>query len=266
MTESAATILADIREEAAAIGGAVLAAGLSARLLGGLAVWLRCPSVHSGPFARSYADLDFAVSKSSSPKFRALLEARGYLPDKFFNGLHGATRLYYQAPDARWSVDIVIDELSMSHSLDLRGQLDGPGPTISLADLLLTKLQVWEINRKDLGDAVCVLADHQLAAAGPAAAADPAATGSADDDISLDRVSSVLGSDWGFCHTVQRNLGKVLELWSAEPLPGAPHDVQEQVRALQSAIEAAPKSRSWRLRSRVGERVRWYETPVEVRH
>lgn len=49
-------------------------------------------------------------------------------PDKFFNGLHGATRLYYQAPDARWSIDIVIDELAMSHRLDLRGQLDDPSP------------------------------------------------------------------------------------------------------------------------------------------
>ena len=50
----------------------------------------------------------------------------------------------------------------MSHKLDLRGRLDGPAPTITLADLLLTKLQVWEINRKDLGDTLCLLADHAL--------------------------------------------------------------------------------------------------------
>ena len=77
---------------------------------------------------------------------------QGYIPDQFFNGLHGATRLYYGEPTGRWSIDVVIDELAMSHKLDLRGRLDGPAPTITLADLLLTKLQVWEINRKDLGD------------------------------------------------------------------------------------------------------------------
>jgi hypothetical protein len=280
MTESPPRILADIRDEAESIGAEVAAVGLPARLLGGVAFWLRCPSVRSGPFARDYADLDFAVSKPASQRFRAILEGRGYLPDKFFNGLHGATRLYYGAPDGQWSVDIVIDELTMSHRIDLRGQLDGPGPTLSPADLLLTKLQVWEINHKDLGDAACLLADHGLAA-------DPAGTGTAGtgtagtgtagtgtagtgtagaDEISVARVTAVLGTDWGFCHTAERNLGKVAELAAAEPPPGAGHDVASQARAIQAAIEAAPKSRSWRLRSRIGERVKWYETPEEVRH
>ena len=255
MTESPPRILADIRDEAESIGAEVAAAGLPALLLGGVAFWLRCPSVRSGPFARDYADLDFAVSKPTGQRFRAILEGRGYLPDKFFNGLHGATRLYYGAPDGQWSVNIVIDELTMSHRLDLRGQLDGPGPTLSPADLLLTKLQVWEINRKDLGDAACLLADHGLA------------TGTAGaGEISLARVTAVLGTDWGFCHTAERNLGKVAELAAAEPLPGAGHDVAAQAGAIRAAIEAAPKSRSWRLRSRIGERVKWYETPEEVRH
>src|ERR1700722_10234352 len=217
MTDSPPEIPADTREEAAVLGAAVLSGGLSARLLGGLAIWLTSPSVRSGPFARSYNDLDFAVSKASSQPFRAVLEARGYLPDKFFNGLHGATRLYYQAPAGQWSVDIVIDELGMSHRLDLRRQLDGPGPTISLADLLLTKLQVWEINRKDLGDTLCLLADHDLAE-----------TSSQGEEVSLARVTEVLSSDWGFCHTVERNLEKVIELWAAEPLAAAAHDVAAQ--------------------------------------
>jgi hypothetical protein len=270
MTESPPRILADIRDEGSSIAAEVAAAGLPARLLGGVAFWLRCPSVRSGPFARDYADLDFAVSKPASQRFRAILEGRGYLPDKFFNGLHGATRLYYGAPDGQWSVDIVIDELTMSHRLDLRGQLDGPGPTLSPADLLLTKLQVWEINRKDLGDAACLLADHGLAADPGGASTGGASTGGAStagpDEISLARVTAVLGTDWGFCHTAERNLGKVAELAATEPVPGAGHDVAAQAGAIQAAIEAAPKSRSWRLRSRIGERVKWYETPEEVRH
>jgi hypothetical protein len=255
MAERETLILSDIREEAGRLAGASVTLGLSARLIGGLAVWLRCPSVHEGPFARSYQDMDFAVSSAAATKFKALLMTQGYLPDQFFNGLHGATRLYYQEPANRWSIDVVIDELVMSHKLDLRGRLDGPAPTITLADLLLTKLQVWEINRKDLGDTLCLLADHALT----------------DDDtdvdgISLPRLRAVLGQDWGFCHTVQRNAGKVAELWAHEPLPGAAHDVGNQIVALQQAIDDAPKSRGWRLRSRVGERIRWYETPEEVKH
>jgi hypothetical protein len=255
MADDATPILADIRDEAKRLAAAAVTLGLSARLIGGLAIWLRCPSVRTGPYARSYDDMDFAISAAVSTKFKALLMTQGYLPDQFFNGLHGATRLYYGEPAGRWSIDVVIDELVMSHKLDLRGRLDGVAPTITLADLLLTKLQVWEINRKDLGDTLCLLADHALS------------EDNADvDAISLARVGSVLGRDWGFCHTVERNAQKVAALWSQEPLPGAPHDVAAQVGRLQQAIEDAPKSRAWKLRSRVGERIRWYETPEEVKH
>ena len=255
MPENETLILADVREEAGRLAAACVQLELGARLIGGLAVWLRCPSVRTGPFARSYQDMDFAVSAASSLKFKALLMTQGYLPDQFFNGLHGATRLYYQEPAGRWSIDVVIDELVMSHKLDLRGRLDGTAPTITLADLLLSKLQVWEINRKDLGDTLCLLADHALTE-------DDTVT----DGISLPRLRSVLGKDWGFCHTFERNARKVAELWAAEPLAGVTCDVGTQISALQQAIEDAPKSRAWRIRSRVGERIRWYETPEEVRH
>ena len=160
MQENASNILPDIRDEARRLTTSVLDAGLHARLLGGLAIWLRCPSVRIGPFARSYQDMDFAIAKGAGSVFKAFLTSEGYLGDPFFNGLHGDTRLYFQAPDSRWSIDVVIDELTMSHKLDLRGRLDGPLSTLTLADLLLSKLQVWEINRKDLGDALCLLADH----------------------------------------------------------------------------------------------------------
>jgi len=141
----------------------------------------------------------------------------------------------------------------MSHRLDLRGRLDGPQPTVTLADLVLTKLQIWEINRKDLGDVLCLLADHPLGEDG-------------DGAIGLDRIAAVLGSDWGFCHTVERNLGKVAELWVAEPVAGAHFDVARQVDGIAAAMAAAPKSIAWRARARIGERVRWYETPEEIQH
>ena len=255
MPDSGNRILPDIHDEATRLTTAAVESGLHARLLGGLAVWLRCPSVRTGPFARPYADMDFAIAKGASSVFKAFITSEGYVGDQFFNGLHGDTRLYYQAPDARWSIDVVIDELVMSHKLDLRGRLDGPTPTLPLADLRLSKLQVWEINRKDLGDALCLLADH----------------GVSEDDsdpetVSLPRLRKVLGGDWGFCHTTEGNLGRLGELWAEEPLPAAPFDVAAQIASIRGAIEAAPKTMAWRMRARVGERVRWYELPEEVGH
>jgi len=259
MTEPAGPLAADIQDEAARLGGLLLTARIPARLMGGLAVWLRSASVREGPFARSYADLDFVVAAKGASTLKAFFLTQGYLPDQFFNALHGATRLYFQAPDGRWSVDVVVDELAMSHKLDLRGRLDGPELTISLADLLLTKLQVWEINRKDLGDALCLLADHAL---GDGRSADAGAS----ETIDLRRIGEVLGADWGFCHTVERNLGGVADLWAREPIEGVQFNVGAQVEALQAAIKRVPKSFAWKARARVGERVRWYETPEEVRH
>ena len=254
-SEDGSTIVADIRDEALRLASACVDLALPARLIGGLAIWARCPSSHAGPFVRSYDDMDFVVASAATTKFKALLVTQGYLPDQFFNGLHGATRLYYQEPAGRWSIDVVIDELVMSHKLDFRGRLDAPALTVTLADLLLSKLQVWEINRKDLGDAACLLADHPLSE-------DDAEV----DGVSLPRLRSVLGKDWGFCHTFERNARKVAELSSQDPVPGAARDVGDQVRLLLQAVDDAPKSRAWRLRSRVGERLRWYETPEEVRH
>lgn len=246
---------ADIHAEAARLGAEVVGRGLPARLLGGLAVWLRCPSVHEAPYARSYNDMDFAVESAASRRFKEFLEEQGYVGDHFFNGLHGESRLYYAQRDGLWSIDVVINELAMSHRLDLRQRLGQAAATIPLADLLLAKLQIWEINRKDVGDAMCLLADH------------PLVEDDADlEGISLPRLRSVLGADWGFCHTVERNLGKVEALYGEEAVPGASLQVSDQLEQLRRTIASAPKSMAWRMRSRVGERVRWYETPEEVGH
>jgi hypothetical protein len=246
-------ILPDIKAEAERLSGLVVAEGIPMRLMGGLAVWLRSESVRKPPFERRYADMDFAISSKGRAAVKAFLERQGYVPEKLFNAIHGAQRLNYAEPEGRWTMDILIDELAMSHRLDLRGRLDGPEPTISLADLALTKLQIWEINRKDLGDVLCLLADHPLGPDG-------------DGAIGLDRIGAVLGADWGFCHTVERNLGRVAELWAAEPVAGSRFDVARHVDGIAAAIAAAPKSIAWKARARVGERLRWYETPEEVRH
>lgn len=246
-------ILPEIRAEAQRLAELAVERALQMRLMGGLAVWLRSESIRKPPFAREYADIDFAVGSRSRAAVKSFVEDQGYVPEKLFNAIHGAQRLNYAEPGGRWTMDILIDELAMSHRLDLRARLDGLQPTISLADLVLTKLQIWEINRKDLGDVLCLLADNPLGPDG-------------DGAIGLDRIAAVLGSDWGFCHTVERNLGKVAELWAAEPIAGTRFDVARQVEGMTAAIAAAPKSLAWKTRARVGERVRWYETPEEVQH
>ncbi len=237
--------------------------GLRVRLMGGLAIRVQSPTATRPPYERVYRDFDLVAHDKDVSALRRSLETAGYVGDKLFNAIHGAQRLVYGAPDGRWSVDIVIDRLEMSHTLDLKGRLATDGPTLDLADLLLTKLQIWETNRKDLGDAICLLADHPLATVGRLSAA-RAADGT-PAPIDLVRLRSVLGADWGFCHTVERNLRAVAEQWAVTPIPDPPYAVDAQVATLLADLEAAPKSLGWKARARVGERVRWYETPEEAR-
>jgi hypothetical protein len=244
----------DIRDEAQRLATAVEAAGLPIRLMGGLAVWLIAPASRHPPFARAYGDLDFAAaSKSGRTTVARFFGQQGYVPEKLFNALHGGQRLNFAAPDGRWTIDVVFDELNMSHRIDLRGRLSIQGPTLAAADLLLTKLQVWEINRKDLGDIACVLADHPLVEADR-------------PGIDVRRIGAVTGANWGLCHTVERNLVKVRDLVEVERIPDVTYDPRQQAAALLAAIRQAPKSLGWRMRAKVGDRVRWYETPEEVRH
>jgi hypothetical protein len=246
--------LDDVRAEGERIGRAALANGLGMRLMGGVAVWVVSASVRRPPFERPYGDFDLAVAKGDARRAATFLEAAGYVPEKLFNAIHGATRLNFGHPDGRWPIDVVIDELRMSHRIDLRGRLAGPGPTLALADLLLTKLQVFEINAKDLGDIACLLADHEVA--------------DREDPETIDRrrITAVAAGDWGLCHTIERNLRGVTEELGRRAPEGASHDAAAQVAVLLEAIAAVPKSVGWKARARVGERVRWYETPEEVRH
>jgi hypothetical protein len=229
-------------------------ANLGLRLMGGLAVWLVAPSVRTPPFAREYGDLDFAVRRRDSRAAATFLGAQGYLPERFFNSIHGAQRLNFAHPDGLWTIDVVIDALRMSHLIDLRGRLEPGRPTIELADLLLTKLQVWEINAKDLGDITCLLADCPLSAAPDGGSIDTA------------RILALTGSDWGICHTLERNLRDVAAYARGRQPTGSAFDPAVQAETLLAAIDAGRKSLAWRVRARVGERVRWYETPEEVRH
>jgi hypothetical protein len=252
---SLAPIAPEIRAEAERLTSAAIAANLGLRLMGGLAVWLVAPSVRQPPFARDYADLDFAVRRRDSRAVTPFLVENGYLPDRMFNSIHGAQRLNFSDPEGRWTIDVVVDALRMSHFIDLRGRLEPGRPTLDLADLLLTKLQVWEINAKDLGDITCLLADRTLSTDGPGEGA----------AIDVARILALTGTDWGICHTLERNLRDVAAFARDRRPASAPFDPAVQAEALLAAIAAGRKTVAWRLRARIGERVRWYERPEEVR-
>jgi hypothetical protein len=240
--------VADLGLEAPRVLDELESRGVAARAVGGLAIHLRCPSSGRPPLARSYKDLDLAtVLRASRPLTEALSEL-GYQPDQEFNALHGHERLLFWDTEHDRQLDVFVDRMVLCHTLEFANRLTLEPRTLPLADLLLTKLQVVEVNERDLKDAAALLADYEL---GP-------------DGIDNERVVEVLAGDWGWWRTATATLERVARYaGDLDGLPGAALVVQ-RATALRERVDAAPKSRRWRLRAMVGERKRWYELPEDI--
>lgn len=241
--------VADIKEEAARVLDAAEADGFPLRLLGGLAVYFQCPSIHSDErLQRPYKDFDFVTLNKWGAKTKALFTRLGYTPNQAFNALHGYQRLLFWDTEHERQVDIFIDRMQMCHNIDFRNRLQATERTLSLADLLLTKLQIVEVNEKDLIDTMAIFQDHEVL--------------DSDNGLNGSYITRLTATDWGLYKTLTINLSKA-RAFAAEK--AFPQQVSTRIEALVAAIETQPKSLSWKTRAMVGERVRWYELPEEPR-
>ena len=128
--------------------------------------------------------------------------------------------------------------------------------TVDAVDLLLSKLQIVELNAKDVRDTLHLLSGVPVG-------------GGAVASIDEARFGKVLGTDWGWWRTVTGNLAKLPALLAENPglaPPAAPFDPIAASQQLLQTAESAPKGVKWRLRANVGDRMRWYELPEEVAH
>ena len=243
--------LDDIRDEVRRILEAAEARGITLRALGGVAVFLHSPSATHRQLQRTYRDADLVGLSSQKRGIETLFAELGYQADREFNTLHGHQRLFFWDPHHERQIDVFLDQLRMCHTLDLRQRLTLDRWTLPLADLLLTKLQIWEANEKDLVDIVALLHDHPL--------------GYGDEEtINIQRIIEVLANDWGWYRTAKENVERVRALILERDLSEEFVSLR-RLEELWRAVEEAPKSRSWKLRAMVGERKRWYELPEEVR-
>jgi hypothetical protein len=242
-------IEADVTAEGVRLLERASASGVLVRVLGGVAVALHAEGGLAPPFVRTYRDLDLVVRRGGRRDAGRLLQDAGYEPHVPFNALHGNERLLFFDRQHDRQVDVFVGSLRMCHEIPLEGRLELERQTVPLAELLLTKLQIVELNEKDVTDAAAILHGHEV--------------GSDDDDrVNGARVAELCAADWGLWRTITANLREV------RARVVLPDEEAERVRGrldnLLARIEAEPKSRGWRLRARIGERKRWYELPEEV--
>jgi hypothetical protein len=242
--------LEDPIAEAERIAVAAKAAGLRLKLMGGAGIHLHSESARKPPLKRKYGDLDYAMAKRDRQAALAFFPALGYEANERFNLMQGDRRLYFYDVAHSRQVDVFIDTIKMSHNIDLRDRLAHDGPCASPSDLLLSKLQIYEVNRKDMVDVIALVLDHPVRP---------------NDDEAIDPtyIARVAAEDWGLYRTLQVNIEK-LEA-TLDELDVERDLVRSRLTEIWKAVEARPKPLKWKLRAQVGDRVQWYELPEETR-
>jgi hypothetical protein len=197
---------------------------------------------------RQLTDLDFITySKQEKTVMEALTDC-GYSQDRaraYIRSVSGRSIL--ENPDTHLVVDLFFDKLAYNHTIVLNRRLDRDPLTIPLADLLLEKTQIVQINEKDVKDSILMLLEHPL--------------GSVDEEtINLHRICAVLSEDWGFFYTVMNNLTRISDYVKGLREMEEPDkaDVLGKIDGLRSAVEGSPKGLSWRMRAKVGPSRKWY--------
>ena len=238
--------------------------------MGGMAIRAHAPDWPART-RRVEVDLDFATRGKDRGAFYELLAREGYTADKRHNALFGGKQAYFVDVPRHRPVDVLVDSLEMCHRFEFADRLAKSTPTLPLAELLLSKLQIVKINRKDVLDALVLLAEHPLAQ-DDGARRRPTRPGRhqrpAHPVVHLERLGLVADGDRQPRHARPVPRGRA---HAGGPRPRQRPDGPVRPGAPRSppcatAIDDAPKSTRWKLRSRVGERQAWYKDPEEMGH
>jgi len=210
---------------------------------------MRCPSASRPPLGRKRVDIDVVGHRKETSKINQLFKELGYKPRERFNAFQVTRLIFNDLANAR-RVDIFLDVFEMCHKFDFKKRLELEPKTLPLADLLSTKLQIVEINEKDMKDILAILLDHDIS------------TKDGGDTINGEYIARLCAEDWGIYKTFTINLDKIPDY--AERV-GVDEEQKKlalgRAEKLRVMIDGAPKSMGWKMRAAVGERRRWYELP-----
>jgi hypothetical protein len=227
------------------------------RLLGAIAFQFHCPkfSYLSAKLERILTDIDFAGYSKEKDEVAKMMRELGYEDEPSVTALFGHKRLIWDNKSNGIHVDIFLDKLEMNHDIPFKDRLELDGLTISLADMLLEKMQIVQVNEKDYIDTVMLIREHAIGE-----------DDSTPETIDAAYIAKLLASDWGFYYTVTTNLGKVqnrLAQYIALSDEDR-NDISVKIRELLKRIEDEPKSFSWKMRAKVGSKSKWYRDVEEV--
>ena len=230
-------------------------AGISLRVIGSLAFQIHCPQFGNlqAAMGRAYTDIDFAAYRKQTKEIQELMAALGYSENREVFIVSEGERAILDKPEVGLHVDVFYEKLDFCHIIRWEGRLEVDAPSIPLAEMLLEKMQIVQINEKDVIDTIMLLLEHPL--------------GDNDNEtINTKYIAELCGNDWGLWRTTTMNLDKVRQLAQGYEQLTAEQKarIDEQIKTALARLEQEPKSLAWRLRARVGDRVKWYKEVDEV--
>ncbi len=225
------------------------------RLIGALAFRTHCPQYGyiQDKLGRKFTDFDFASYPRFVRDIRRILTELGYEEDKQVTQLFGDRRMLFHDPAFGRHIDVFFNTLDFCHPVSFVGRLEAEALTLPLAELLLEKMQIVQINEKDLIDSVMLLREHPI--------------GDTDNEtVNAAVIAGILANDWGYWRTVTGNLKLLNE--TLDRYEGLSEEdrriIGGRIAELQNRIDAAPKSLKWKARAKIGERLKWYKDVEEL--
>jgi len=259
----------EIIREAVKIVETAQSKGVILRILGAIAIRLHSEGFEElhkrlsrlGGGEKSFTDIDLIGYSSQWGDIRKIMEKElSFNISRQFLLLHGKNRLIYYHPENLYHVDIFFDKLSFSHDIDFgkrgKGRLELDYPTITVTDLLLEKLQIHDINEKDIKDLTVLLKAHAL--------------GHDDENsVNINYLSKILGDDWGFWMDVRENLMKTLKFaqkYREESRLSSEDyvEIEEKIKSLIELLDTCPKTKKWQKRAKQGVKKKYWRDVEEL--
>jgi hypothetical protein len=261
--DAALRLHSELMGEARAIIDLGNARGVVLRLTGGLAV--RHYAIDLEFAEREYSDIDLIGLKRQATDVGAVFRDLGYAENLHVAMATGAGQLQFFQPEGGSRaggddslpvfsavppsdhIDVFLDAMRMDHQIDFRDRLAINTYAIDPADLFLSKLQIVNLNEKDVHDVITLVKDVYVDFQPHPGVLD------------LHHVAEVCSSDWGLYIDVMNNVDAVMDHLDDYDL--SPRDAARVRRTLELAqdmMTEQAKTLRWRLRARIGKRVRWY--------
>ena len=195
---------------------------------------------------RVFTDIDYASYGKARGKIVPFFERQNYTLEKRAAMLSGNTRHIYFG-DRIPMIDVFFDQLAYNHPINYQNRLEFHPYCVSLSDLLLQKLQIVQINDKDLKDGMLLLLAAEV--------------GETDREMINTRyVAKLMSEDWGFYYTATTNLRKIKSACAdvAVLTDEQRKTIAEKSDQIIQEIETTPKSGRWKNREKVGTKKPWY--------